>query len=98
MVGTGADAEVAGQIDPANGAGGIKEKLGGASYVVAIDAGAFVQEVVAADHFGIGVGEERVGVAGFAAEVLRLSGRIDANGDGPDAELFEIRETFLDTP
>ena len=84
MVGTGADAEVARQIDPANGTGGVKEKLGGASDVVAIDAGAFVQEVVAADYFGIGVGEERIGVAGFAAEVLRLAGRINANGYGPD--------------
>jgi len=98
LVGAGADAEVAGEIDPANGAGGIEEELGGAGDVMAVDAGAFVKEIVAADHFGIGVGEERVGVAGFAAEILGFAGRIDADGDGPDAELFEIRETFLDTP
>jgi len=98
LVGAGADAEVAGEIDPADGAGGIEEELGWAGDVMAVDAGAFVKKIVAADHFGIRVGEERIGVTGFAAEILRLAGRIDADGDGPDAELFEIRETFLDTP
>jgi hypothetical protein len=52
---------------------------------VAVDSSAFVKEIVAADHFGIGVGEERVGVAGFAAEILRFAGRIDADGDGLNA-------------
>jgi len=98
LVGAGADAEVAGEVDPADGAGGIDEELSGASDVAAVDACAFVKEIVAADHFGGGVGEERIGVAGFAAEILGLAGRIDANGDGPDAEPFQIRETFLDTP
>ena len=98
LVGAGADAQIAGEIDPAYGAGGIEEELGGARDVVAVDAGALVQEIVAANHFGIGVGEECIGVAGLAAEILRLTGRIDANGYGPDTELFEIRETFLDTP
>jgi hypothetical protein len=98
LVGAGADAEVAGEIDPADGTGGIDEKFGGAGDVVAVDTGAFVKEIVAADHFGSRIGEERIIVAGFAAEILRFAGRIDANGYGPDAELFKIRETFLDTP
>jgi len=98
LVGASANAEVAGEIDPADGAGGIDEELGGAGDVVAVDAGAFVQQIVAADHFSIGIGEKGVSVASFAAEVLRLAGRVDADGDGPDAELFEIRETLLNTP
>jgi hypothetical protein len=98
LVGAGADAEIPGEIDPTDGAGGIEEELGGASDVVAVDAGALVKEIVAANHFGIGVGEECIGVAGLAAEILGLAGRIDANGYGPDAKLFEIRETLLDTP
>jgi hypothetical protein len=85
LVGASANAKVAGQIYPADGAGGIQEELGGARDVVAVDASAFVKEIVAADHFGIGVGEERVGVAGFAAEILRFAGRIDADGDGLNA-------------
>jgi hypothetical protein len=98
LVGAGADAEVASEIDPADGAGGIDEELGGASDVASVDAGAFVKEIVAANHFGIRIGEKRIGVAGFAAEILGLAGRIDANGDRPDAQPFEIRETLLDTP
>jgi len=98
LVGASANAEVAGEIDPADGAGGIDEELGGAGDVVAVDAGAFVQQIVAADHFSIGIGEKGVRVAGLAAEVLRLAGRIDADGDWPDAKLFEIRETLLNTP
>lgn len=98
MVGASANAEVAGEIDPADGAGGIEQKLGRACDVVTVDAGAFVKEIVAADHLGIGIGQKRIGVAGFAAEILGLTGRIDANSDGPDTELFQIRETFLNTP
>jgi hypothetical protein len=65
---------------------------------VAVDAGAFVQEVIAADYFGFGIRQERVGVVGFAAEILGLPRGIDADGDGPDAKLFKIGETFLNTP
>jgi len=98
LVGAGADTEVAGEIDPADSTGGIDKELGRAGDIVAVDAGAFVKEIVTADHFGIGVGEKGVGVAGLAAEILGFAGRINANGHGPDAELFQIRETFLDTP
>jgi hypothetical protein len=85
LVGAGSDAEVAGEIDPADGAGGIEQELGGASDIVAIDAGAFMQEVVAPDGFGVGVGKKRVGVVGLAAEILGLGGRVDTNGNRPDA-------------
>ena len=98
MVGASANAEIAGEIDPADCARGIDEELSGASDVAAVDAGALVEKIVAADHFGTRVGEERVGVGRLAAEILRLAGRIDADGDGPDAKLFEIRETLLNTP
>jgi hypothetical protein len=98
LVGASANAKVTGEVDPADGAGGIDQELGGAGDVVALDAGAFVKQIVAADHFSIGIGEKGVRIAGFAAEILRLAGRIDADGDGPDAKLFEIRETLLNTP
>jgi len=42
FVRAGADAEVAGEIDPADGPGGIEEELGWAGDVVTVDAGAFV--------------------------------------------------------
>ena len=70
LVGAGTDAEVAGEIDPADDACGIDEKFGGARDVVAFDPSAFVKHVVAADCFRVGVREKRVGVSGFAAETL----------------------------
>jgi hypothetical protein len=98
LVGAGADAEVAGEIDPTDGPGGIDEELGGTGDIVPVNAGAFVKEIVAADYFGVRVGEERVGVAGLAAEILGLAGGIDADGHGLDAELLKIGETLLYTP
>jgi hypothetical protein len=44
-----------------------------------------MEEVVAADYFRIVVGEECVRVASLAAEVLRLSGSVNTDGDGLDA-------------
>lgn len=85
MVGTGADAKVIGEINPTDGAGGIHEELRRARYVVALDAGASVEEIVAADCFGVRVGKESVGVAGLAAEVLRFRWRVDADGGDLDA-------------
>jgi hypothetical protein len=57
---------------------------------MAVHAGAFVKEIVAADHFGVGVGEESVRVTSFAAEILRLRGRVDADGDRLYSQFFEI--------
>jgi hypothetical protein len=85
LVGTGADAKVIGEINPTDCAGGIHEELRRARYVVALHAGASVEEIVAADCFGVRVGKESVGVAGFAAEVLGFRWRIDTDGYGLDA-------------
>jgi hypothetical protein len=52
---------------------------------VAFDAGAFVEHIVTPDNFRVGIREKRIGVTGFAAEILRLRGRIDADGYGLDA-------------
>jgi hypothetical protein len=52
---------------------------------VAVYTCSFMEEVVAADYFRIGVGEECVRVASLAAEVLRLSGSVNTDGDGLDA-------------
>jgi hypothetical protein len=85
LIGTGADAEVVGEIDPADRTGRVDDELGGARYVVAVYTCSFMEEVVAADYFRIGVGEECVRVASLAAEVLRLSGSVNTDGDGLDA-------------
>jgi hypothetical protein len=85
LVGTGADTKVIGEIDPTDCAGGVDEEFRRSRYVVGVDAGALVEEVVAADYFGIGIRKKRVCVSGFTAEILRLRWRIDADGYGLDA-------------
>ena len=52
---------------------------------MAFDAGTFVQHIIAPNDFRVRIREKRVGVAGLAAEVLRLSERVDADGYGLDA-------------
>ena len=85
MVRAGADAEVIRKIDPADCAGGVDEELRGARYVMTVDAGSFVKEVVPADHFGIRVGEKCVRIVSLAAELLRLGASVNTDGDGLDA-------------
>ena len=65
---------------------------------MAFDARALMKEIVASDYFCVGIREKRIGVTGFAAEVLRLGGRIDTDGYGLDAQLLEVLQLFLDTP
>jgi len=78
----GPDAKVVSEVDPADRARGVDEELARSSDVVALDPGAFVEEVVAADYFGVWIGEKSVGIAGFAAQVLRFAGGINADGHG----------------
>jgi len=98
LVGTGADSEVIGEIDPSDGARGIDEEFGGAGDVVAVDAGTFVEHIVAANDFRVGIGEKRIGVAGFMAEIMGLGGRIDADGHRLDTQFLELLQLLLDTP
>jgi hypothetical protein len=98
LVGTGTHAKVIGEIDPANCAGGVDEKLRRSRYVVATNSGTLVEDVVAPDYFRVGVREKRVGVTGFTAEVLRFRRRIDADGYGLDAQFLEILQMVLYTP
>ena len=65
---------------------------------MAVDACAFVQQVVAADYFGVGVREKGKRVAGFMAEIPGLGGRIDADGHGLDTQFLELLQLLLDTP
>jgi hypothetical protein len=94
----GADADVAGEIAPADGAGAVDEKLGGAGDVVAASDAIFVEDAVARDRFRVRIGEQREGVAGFFTQIARLFRRVDADRDRLDAGGAEISETLFDTP
>ena len=94
----GADAEIAGEIAPADGAGAVDEEFGGAGDVASVFAGAFVQDAVARDRLGVRIGEQREGVAGFLTEIARLLRRVDADRNRLDAGGAEVGEMLFDTP
>lgn len=94
----GADPEVVGEIDPANDAGGVHEKLGGPGNVLSVLTRTRVQDVVAANDLRAVIGKKRVGVPSFAAKVCRLSRRINTDGDRPDPGAFKVLKVLLDTP
>jgi hypothetical protein len=93
-----ADAEVTGEIAPADGAGAIDEELGGAGDVVSVFARASVEDAVARDRLRVRIGEQREGVAGFLAEIARLLRRVDADRNRLDAGGAEVGEMLFDTP
>jgi hypothetical protein len=90
--------KIAREVAPADGARAVDEELGGAGDVVSVLARAFVQDAVARDRFGIRIGEQREGVAGFLTKIARLLGRVDADRNRLDAAGAEIGETLFDTP
>src|SRR5947209_6565627 len=94
----GADAEITGEVAPADGAGAVDEELGGTGDVASVLASAFVQDAVVHDRLGIRIGEQREGVAGFLRQIARLLGRVDADRNRLDAGGAEIGETLFDTP
>jgi hypothetical protein len=93
-----ADAEVAGEIAPADGAGAVDEELGGAGDVASVFAGALVQDAVARDRLRVRIGEQWEGVAGFLTQIARLLRRVDADRNRLDAGGAEVGEMLFDTP
>ena len=65
---------------------------------MAVYPGTLVEQVVAANNFGVGVGEKRIGIAGFVAKILGLSRRIDTYAYRLNAKLLEVLQSILDTP
>jgi hypothetical protein len=98
LFGPCADADIAREIAPADGAGSVDEELGGAGDVVAASDAVFVEDTVARDRCRIRISEQREGVAGFGAQIARLLGRVDADRDRLDAGGAEIGEMLFDTP
>jgi hypothetical protein len=93
-----ADADIAGEIAPTDGAGAVDEKLGWAGDVVAASDAILVKDAVACDRLGVRIGEQWEGVAGFVAQIARLLGRINADRNRLDAGGVEVCEMLFDTP
>lgn len=93
MLGAGTDANVLGEIFPADDAGTVDKKFSGARDVVLFRAAALMQEIVAANDFGLRIAEKREVVALLQTKMLRDFGRVDADGDGANALRCKLRET-----
>jgi hypothetical protein len=93
-----ADAEILGEVAPAHDAISIDQKLSGPSDVVSARTLSFVNEVVSPDGLGVGIGEERKGVAGFLDEIARFFRRVDADRNRLDAGGPKLGEMLFNTP
>jgi hypothetical protein len=98
LFGTGADPVVLCEIDPAHGSVGSDEEFSGTGDVAAVDALSGVNEVVTADGFEVGIGEDGEREAGFACEVARDIRGVDADGNGIDSGGANLGELCFDTP
>lgn len=96
LLGLGAHANVFSEVRPTHRARAIDQELGRSRDVVAAGPAADVQQIITANHFCIGIGQEREGIAGLAAKVFGGLGTVDADGDGTDAGVVEFGKIFLD--
>jgi hypothetical protein len=96
FVSAGADADVFGEVDPPDGTIGIEQKFSGPRNVVAVGTASGVEQVVIADHLGIGIGEDWERESAFAGEVARDFRRVDADRYGNDAGGLEFWKLLLD--
>ena len=97
LLGSRADPEVFGEIDPAHGSVRIDQEFGGpGDGLLAAPLG--VKQIVLTDDLGLRVRQESEGVCLLAAVVAGNLRGIDAYGDGADAARREIVQMLFDAP
>lgn len=57
-----------------------------------------MQEIVTADHFGLGIGQEGVGKTQLLAMLFGGLRRIDADRNYTNAPRIKVRKPLLETP
>jgi len=95
LLGAGADANVFGEIFPADGAGAVDEKFGGAGDVGAIGAAGVVEQIVAANDVEVSVGKKSERVMLRLAKMFGNRGRVHTDGDGANALRRELGKIVL---
>jgi hypothetical protein len=98
LIGTGADADVIGQVHPTDNPGRIDQKLRRARNVLPAGTTPSVQQVVSANHLGRRIRQKSVGVSLFLAVGPGDCRRVHANGDNADSSGSKIVESLLETP
>jgi hypothetical protein len=97
LVRAGSDADIFGEVAPANNLGRVHQKLGWPCDVVSIRPASRVQQVVAPNHRGIGIRKNRESVSRFVGKIARQFRRINANRDRTYSRRLELRQPFLYT-
>jgi hypothetical protein len=94
----GANAQIFGQIHPAHRSRSIKEELGRACYIVAMNSRTCMQHAIALDDFRVGIGKKSIAVAAPLAEPARYFGSVDADRNRANAKCFECLQILFNTP
>jgi hypothetical protein len=97
LIGPGSHPNVFGEVSPAHNPGGIDQKFGGSCNVVPVHARTRMQQVIAANHRSVRIGENGERIARFAGKVARDLGRVDADRYRVYTGCLELGQTFLDS-
>jgi hypothetical protein len=65
---------------------------------VAIFSGAGVNQVIAPDHLGVGIGKKWKSVTGLLRKVARYLRTVDADRNGTNSGFFELVQILLNAP
>ena len=96
LVSPRADANIFSEVGPANDAGRIYQEFRRTRDIAARRAATWVQEIVTANHFGVGIGEDGKGISGFSGKVPRNFGRVYADGHRTNARCCKLLQVLLD--
>ena len=95
FVGAGADADVFGEVAPADDFGGVDQKFGGAGDVALIRASRLMQNMIAPNHRGVRIGKNGEGISGFCRQIARNFRRVDADRYREYACSLEVRQPLF---
>lgn len=95
LVGFGANANVLGEVLPANDARLVYQKFCGARYVVSVGTTGVVYQIVPSDDIKLGVREKRKGVSNLIPQLCRFFGWINADGDWLHTGCLKLFKIFL---
>lgn len=96
--GAGPYADIVRQVDPADDAGSVDQKLGGPRDVPAVLARAGMQDSIPADDFGLRIGQKRKRVALLFAESARFGVGIYADRQDADSARAKFIQVLLKAP
>lgn len=94
----GPDAEIAGEIEPADGSCRVDEELAGTRNIVPVDPGAAMKKVITPNCLSIGIRKKCVRVASFLTQLGRFDRSVHANGHRANTEALQVCEMILNTP